>query len=161
MVTRGKILALSISTEKGVPKTNVSETRLINDWGMDGDAHARKWHRQVSLLAIESIAKIRTMGLDVQPGNFAENITTHGVDLTVLKIGDRLRSGECELEITQIGKECHAPCAIFARVGDCVMPREGIFARVIQGGTIRTGDDFEIVQRVPDRESPALTGLEQ
>jgi MOSC domain-containing protein YiiM len=144
MVNRGKIISLSVSMEKGIPKSAIAEARLIADWGIDGDAHAGKWHRQISLLALESIAKIRALGLDVQPGDFAENITTRYIDLTALRIGDRLHIGKCELEITQIGKECHTPCSIYARVGDCVMPREGVFARVIRGETIRTGDGIAV-----------------
>ncbi len=148
MVAHGRILAVSLSTEKGIPKINVPEAVLVADWGMDGDAHAGKWHRQISLLAMESIEKIRRLGLeDVQPGDFAENITTDGIPLTSLRIGDRLSVGVAELEITQIGKECHSRCAIYARVGDCVMPREGLFARVIRGGTVRVNDPVMLTNR--------------
>jgi len=140
MVGRGRIAAISVSMEKGVPKSNVAHARLIEDWGIEGDAHAGTWHRQVSLLAVESMATIRALGLDVQPGDFAENITTQDMDLSALHIGDQLVVGDCTLEITQIGKVCHARCSIYARVGDCVMPREGLFARVIRGGTVRVGD---------------------
>jgi MOSC domain-containing protein YiiM len=143
MVNRGKIAAISISVEKGVPKSNVAQARLIKDWGIEGDAHAGNWHRQISLLAVESMATIRALGLDVQPGDFAENITTQEVDLSVVQVGDQLVIGDCQLEITQIGKVCHARCSIYARVGDCVMPREGLFARVVCGGTIRVGDGVE------------------
>jgi MOSC domain-containing protein YiiM len=148
MVGRGKIAAISVSTEKGVPKTNVTHARVIENWGIEGDAHAGTWHRQISLLAVESMATIRALGLDVQPGDFAENITTRGADLSLLRVGDRLRVGDCELEITQIGKVCHARCSIYARVGDCVMPREGVFARVVCGGTIRVGDAVEAMTAV-------------
>jgi len=140
MVGRGRIAAISVSMEKGVPKSNVAHARLIEDWGIEGDAHAGTWHRQVSLLAVESMATIRALGLDVQPGDFAENITTQDMDLSALHVGDQLVVGDCALEITQIGKVCHARCSIYARVGDCVMPREGLFARVIRGGTVRVGD---------------------
>ncbi len=139
-LTGATVLALSISTDKGTPKTNVTTARLREHWGMEGDAHAGEWHRQISLLADESIAKIRALGLDVPPGGFAENITTRGIDLLSLKIGDRLRVGEAELEITQIGKECHSHCAIYQQTGDCVMPREGLFARVLKSGLVRPGD---------------------
>ena len=148
MVGRGKISAISVSAEKGVPKSNVAHARLIENWGIEGDAHAGNWHRQVSLLSIESMATIRALGLDVQPGDFAENITMQDVDLTALHIGDELVVGDCKLEITQIGKVCHSRCSIYARVGDCVMPREGLFARVIRGGTIRVGDPVEAITAV-------------
>ncbi|MHB9132456.1 MAG: MOSC domain-containing protein [Armatimonadota bacterium] len=138
--TQGRVIALSVSKEKGVQKTNVPSVRLVEEWGIDGDAHAGPWHRQVSLLALESIEKIRAKGLAVQPGNFAENITTEGIDIPNLHIGDRLHIGKVELEITQIGKECHNRCHIYQQVGDCVMPREGIFGRVIKGGEVRIGD---------------------
>jgi MOSC domain-containing protein YiiM len=144
-LTGGMVLALSLSTEKGTPKTNIASARLLENWGMEDDAHAGDWPRQISLLADESIAKIRALGLDVPPGGFAENITTRGIALLTLKIGDRLRVGESELEITQIGKECHSHCAIYQQVGDCIMPREGLFARVLVGGTLRPGDRIVIL----------------
>lgn len=136
----GKIVAISISERRGIPKTNVETARLVENHGIEGDAHAGDWHRQLSLLAVESIAKMQAKGADVHPGNFAENITTEGIDVPNLQIGDRLALGEAEVEITQIGKECHAHCAIYQQVGDCVMPREGVFARVIRGGELRVGD---------------------
>jgi MOSC domain-containing protein YiiM len=139
-VRTGKVLAISTSSRRGVPKTNVEQARLIADRGIEGDAHAGFGHRQVSLLAIESIDTIRAKGLAVNPGAFAENITTEGIVLTELRIGDRLLVGACELEVTQIGKECHARCEIYRQAGDCVMPREGIFAKVIAGGAIYVGD---------------------
>ena len=124
----------------------MQEVRIKEDHGIEGDAHASgHWHRQVSLLAMESIGKMTAKGLDVGPGDFAENITTEGVDLVVLPIGTVLRLGsEVVGEVSQIGKECHNPCAIYARAGDCVMPREGIFIKVTRGGTLRTGDPIEI-----------------
>jgi MOSC domain-containing protein YiiM len=112
---------------------------LKENHGVVGDAHAGDWHRQVSLLATESIAKMRAMGLDVDSGDFAENVTTIGVDLVSLPIGSRLALGDAVVEITQIGKECHNRCAIYYQAGDCVMPKEGVFARVITGGTISAG----------------------
>ncbi len=136
----GRVVALSVSDRKGIPKSNVPAVRLVEDFGIEGDAHAGKWHRQVSLLALESVRKMQAKGAPVGPGAFAENITTEHVDLLSLRIGDRITVGEAELEITQLGKECHARCAIFEQVGDCVMPREGIFARVIRGGEVRVGD---------------------
>jgi MOSC domain-containing protein YiiM len=118
---------------------------LVEEWGIDGDAHAGKWHRQVSFLALESIDKIRAKGLDVNPGAFAENITTEFVDVPHLKVGQRIRVGDAELEVTQIGKECHTRCAIYYQAGDCVMPREGVFARVVSGGDVQVGDKIEVL----------------
>jgi len=152
----GKILAVSVSDRKGVRKTNVESARLIENWGIEGDAHAGPGHRQVSLLAQESIAKIQAKGLDVNAGAFAENITTAGIDLTSLPIGARLRIGGAEVEITQIGKECHSHCAIYYEAGDCVMPREGVFARVVRGGEIRPGDEIVLVEADSEAaESPS------
>jgi len=133
----GQIVAVSVSLKKGVKKTNIPMGSLIENHGLENDAHAGDWHRQVSLLAIESISKIREKGIDVHPGDFAENITTEGIKLWELPVGTRLKLGEDALvEVTQIGKECHDRCAIFKQVGDCVMPREGIFVKVLEGGTI-------------------------
>lgn len=143
---KGRVLALSVSASKGIPKSNVPSAEFINDCGINGDAHAGSGHRQVSLLSIESIAKIRARGLDVHPGAFAENITTTGIDLSPLTMGDRIAVGQVLLEVTQIGKECHDRCAIYDQVGDCVMPREGVFARVIQGGVVRCHDEVTIVR---------------
>jgi MOSC domain-containing protein YiiM len=143
---QAKIVAVSISDRKGQKKNNVPEARLRPDHGLEQDAHAGDWHRQVSLLDMQSIARIREKGLDVNPGNFAENITTEGIRLWELPIGTRMRLGpDVIVEVTQIGKECHNRCAIFHQVGDCVMPREGIFAKVIIEGTIRPGDDIAIL----------------
>jgi MOSC domain-containing protein YiiM len=147
---RGRVHALSLSERRGVPKTNVSAVRLAQDWGIEGDAHAGKWHRQVSLLALESIEKMRAKGAQVGPGAFAENITTESLDVPGLRVGDRVIIAEAELEITQIGKECHHGCAIFQQVGDCVMPREGVFARVVRGGQIAVGDPVEVL-RAPEQ----------
>ncbi len=137
--THGNVLAISISTKKGIPKRNVGSAELRENWGIVGDAHAGNWHRQVSLLAMESIDIMRAKGLNVRPGAFAENITTQFLALPELEIGTRLTIGETLLEITQIGKECHARCAIYYKAGDCVMPRDGIFARVLKGGNIAPG----------------------
>lgn len=135
-----KVEAVCISINKGERKTPVESVELRENHGIVGDAHAGEWHRQVSLLAAESIDKMRALGLDVTAGDFAENITTSGIELVSLPIGTRLQVGETLLEVTQIGKECHTRCAIYYQAGDCVMPKEGIFARVITGGTIRPGD---------------------
>lgn len=143
---RGRIVALSISDRKGVPKRNVESVRLLEDYGIEGDAHAGSWHRQVSILAIESIERMKGKGLNLRPGIFAENITTENLDLSKLKVGDRILIRGVELEVTQIGKECLKPCAIFRKIGDCIMPREGIFARVVKGGEIRVGDECIVKQ---------------
>lgn len=134
------IVATCISENKGERKTPVEQVELRQEHGIIGDAHAGDWHRQISLLASESIAKMKAMGLDVDSGDFAENLTTEGIDLVNLPIGTRLKVGETLLEVTQIGKECHNRCAIYHQAGDCVMPKEGIFARVIEGGAIKPGD---------------------
>ena len=139
----GKVIAVCISTNKGERKTPVAAVELREEHGIVGDAHAGPWHRQVSLLARESIDKMRVLGLDVTTGDFAENLTTEGVDLLTLPIGTRLSVGETVLEVTQIGKECHTRCAIYHQAGDCVMPKEGIFARVLRGGIVRPGDEVK------------------
>ena len=139
------VLAVCISANKGERKTPVAAVELQENHGIVGDAHAGDWHRQVSLLATESIAKMRAMGLDVDSGDFAENITTCGIDLVSLPIGTRLAVGETVVEVTQIGKECHTRCAIYYQAGDCVMPKEGIFAKVLTGGTIRPGDPIRLL----------------
>jgi len=141
------VIAVCQSEKKGTKKTPVAEVIIKEDYGIVGDAHADcTTHRQVSLLAIESIDKMRSKGFDfLQPGDFAENITTRGIDLAALPIGTRLAVGkEVILEMTQIGKECHAACAIRQQVGDCIMPREGIFARVIRGGRVKAGDNIRV-----------------
>ena len=139
------VVAVCISERKGERKTPVEQVELRVEHGIVGDAHAGDWHRQVSLLAKESIAKMQAMGLDVDNGDFAENITTSGIDLPALPVGARLQIGPTLLEVTQIGKECHTRCAIFHQAGDCVMPKEGIFARVLQGGSIKPGDSVQII----------------
>lgn len=142
----GSVCAISISRRKGIPKSNVSRAELRPCWGIVGDAHAGDWHRQVSLLAMESIERMREKGVKVRPGAFAENITTQFLTLPALAIGSGLRIGSTLLEVTQIGKECHARCAIYHAAGDCVMPREGIFARVLEGGDIAVGDTVEVCE---------------
>lgn len=142
----GKILAVCTSENTGERKKNIGEGMLVAEHGLEGDAHAGDWHRQVSLLAIESIKKMQDKGLDVGPGDFAENLTTEGIDLVSLPIGTNLKIGPEALgEVTQIGKKCHARCAIYYQAGDCVMPREGIFIRVLKGGLVRVGDSVEVV----------------
>ena len=142
-IEAGKILAISISDKKGVRKNNVDSAILKEDSGIIGDAHAGTKNRQVSLLAQESIEKMKAKGLKVKAGDFAENITTEGLDLLGLKIGDRLKiNEETILELSQIGKVCHTRCSIYYQAGDCVMPKEGIFAKVIKGGQIKVGDDI-------------------
>jgi MOSC domain-containing protein YiiM len=139
------ISSLAISAKKGTRKTPVEKLVLEQEHGARGDAHAGPWHRQVSLLAEESIERARAQGLHVTFGDFAENIATKGIDLTQLKLGTRLALGsEAVVEVTQIGKECHKKCAIYYQAGDCIMPREGIFARVLKGGTIRVGDAISV-----------------
>jgi MOSC domain-containing protein YiiM len=139
-VRNGKVVAVSLSASKGEKKTPVPSAVLLADHGLQDDAHAGPGPRQVSLLSSESIGKMRAKGLSVGPGDFAENITVEGFDLTGSKPGDRIRVGEAVLEITRIGKECHNRCAIYIQAGDCVMPREGVFARVVRGGRVAAGD---------------------
>ncbi len=137
--------AVCISENKGERKKPVEAVELRENHGIVGDGHAGDWHRQVSLLATESIEKMRKLGLDVNAGDFAENITTKGIELVSLPIGTRLQIGPALLEVTQIGKECHTRCAIYYQAGDCVMPKEGIFARVINGGVVRPADRITVV----------------
>lgn len=140
------IVSINVSERKTVRKKPVGKAHLIPEYGIEGDAHAGDWHRQVSLLALESIEKMREKGLNVGPGDFAENVTTKGIDLLSLPLGARLKIGKTILEVTKHGKECHTKCAIYYQAGDCVMPREGIFTRVIEGGEIKVGDSIEILE---------------
>lgn len=142
---KGKVIAVCKSEKKGTPKKNVEQGVLRVDWGLEGDAHAGNWHRQVSLLAWESIEKIRAKGLNVKEGSFAENITTEGIELYTLPVGTRMRLGTALVEVTQIGKICHDRCAIYTLAGDCVMPREGIFVRVLEPGEVAVGDGLEVI----------------
>jgi len=153
MKAKGTVIAVCTSERKGIRKRNVGQAELRPHWGVVGDAHAANWHRQVSLLAWESIQKMRALGLKVNAGSFAENITTRGLDLVSLPVGTQLRLGEARLEVTQIGKVCHERCAIYYQAGDCVMPREGIFARVHEGGRVQVGDAIEVLSCPP--ASPA------
>ena len=149
-----QVIAVCQSEKKGTKKTPVAEVTIKEDYGVVGDAHADcTTHRQVSLLAIESIDKMQGKGLDLKPGDFAENITTQGIDLVTLPVGTVFNVGdEVILKMTQIGKECHAGCAIRKQVGDCIMPREGIFARVIRGGVIRPGDAIKTGGKETDQK---------
>jgi MOSC domain-containing protein YiiM len=141
-----KIVSIAMSKKKGTRKLCVEQANLIKDHGIEGDAHAGPWHRQVSFLAGESIEKARQGGLEVTFGDFAENIATEGVDWLTVPVGTRLKLGDSVLvEITQIGKECHQKCAIYYQAGDCITPREGIFARVLEGGAIANGDPIRFV----------------
>lgn len=146
MKADGRIIAVNISKEKGTRKTNMGKGCLLPDFGLRDDAHAGQWLRQVSLLARESINKMVAKGLKVGPGDFAENITTEGLDLLKLPLGTKFRIGQDTLlEVTQIGKICHARCTIYYQAGDCVMPREGIFAKVLVGGEIKVGDEIFVL----------------
>jgi len=141
----GKVLAVNISEKKGTRKKNINSCLIVKGSGLKDDAHAGPWHRQVSLLANESIQKMKAMGLQVSYGDFAENITTEGVDLVHLPIGTPIQVGrQVVLRVTQIGKECHERCAIYYQAGDCVMPKEGIFAEVLSEGKIEVGDEITI-----------------
>ena len=142
---RGTIHAVSVSDRKGVVKHNVPQARLLVEHGLEGDAHAEGGIRQVSLLSLSSIDKMVAAGAKVKPGDFAENLTVEGLEVMTLPVGTRLKVGAVELEITQIGKTCHKGCAIREMVGDCVMPREGVFARVLTEGVVRVGDVIEVI----------------
>jgi MOSC domain-containing protein YiiM len=143
---KGKIISVNVSDNKGERKHNIERCLLRQGHGLEDDAHAGPWHRQVSLLASESIEKIRKKGLDVKPGDFAENLTTEGIDLPALPVGTKIRAGSVLMKVTQIGKECHTRCAIFYQAGDCVMPREGIFTEVVEGGEVGVGDEIEVLR---------------
>jgi MOSC domain-containing protein YiiM len=146
-MNKGRIVSVNISATKGVKKSPVGTCHLIKGQGLQGDGHAGFAHRQVSLLAQESINKLVAAGLSVGPGDFAENLTTESIDLVSLPIGTELRVGdEALLRVTQIGKECHARCAIYYQAGDCVMPKEGIFAEVLREGTVRIGDELHVIE---------------
>ena len=147
----GKVIAVCISEKKGTQKTEVPSIKLVPEWGIEGDAHAGKWHRQVSLLALEKIEAFRERGADVDFGAFGENIIAEGFDFRSLPVGTRFRIGDALLELTQIGKECHTHCAIYHQVGDCIMPREGVFTIVLEGGTVKAGDAIEMIEAAPDR----------
>ena len=142
---KGKVLAVNISEKKGVFKKPIEQGEFKVDHGLVGDAHAGSWHRQVSLLGIESINKMKELGIEgLSEGKFAENLTTEGIELWKLPVGTRLKIGETEQEVTQIGKECHVKCEIFNKIGSCIMPTEGIFTKVLKDGIIKPGDEIEV-----------------
>lgn len=138
----GKVTAVCASPGRGTQKQNLGSVCFVVEWGMEGDAHAGRWHRQVSLLSADKIAAFNERGAGVEPGAFGENLVVEGLDFRALPVGTLLRCGEVLLEITQIGKECHSHCRIYQKMGDCIMPREGVFARVLHGGVIRVGDEM-------------------
>ncbi len=141
----GKVIAVCTSPEKGTQKTNIRRGVFIEDYGIEGDAHAGKWHRQVSLLSYEKIEAFRARGAVVEDGAFGENLVVEGIDFKTLPIGTRFQCNDVVLELTQIGKECHHGCEIFQKMGECIMPREGVFAIVLHGGVIKGGDNLEII----------------
>lgn len=144
---KGRVIAINISEKKGVPKKTIEQGMFRVDHGLEGDAHAGNWHRQVSLLGNESIEKMKAIGIEgLCTGKFAENITTEGIELWTLPVGTKLQIGETIQEVTQIGKECHTKCAIFHQVGNCVMPTEGIFTKVLKDGIIKSGDEMIILE---------------
>lgn len=144
---KGIVTAINISEQKGVPKKTIPQGEFVVDHGLKGDAHAGNWHRQVSLLDQASIDKMTALGIKgLCTGKFAENITTEGMELYTLPIGTRMKIGEVILEVTQIGKECHKHCAIYHQIGDCIMPKEGIFAKVLSGGIIESGMEIDILE---------------
>ncbi len=147
LLVNGKVISVNISDTKSVRKKPVKEALIKTNYGLEGDAHASsKWHRQVSLLAIESIRKMQEKGLNVNPGDFAENITTEGIDLPHLPIGTKMMIGDTiEAEVSQIGKKCHTRCEIYNQAGDCIMPKEGIFVKILKGGKIKVGDNITVI----------------
>lgn len=142
----GKVMAVCISEQKGTQKVNVHEAKVIEDFGIEKDAHAGKWHRQVSLLSYEKIEEFKARGAEVEDGAFGENLIVSGFDFKTLPIGTKFACNDVILELTQIGKQCHSGCAIYKVMGDCIMPREGVFTRVIRGGMIREGDELVILK---------------
>ena len=151
-----EVLAVCISEKKGTEKKEVEKIVLKEDWGIEGDAHAGKWHRQVSLLAFEKIDAFRKKGAEVDFGAFGENIIVGGVDLRSLPVGTILEIGEAKLKVTQIGKECHSHCNIYKKMGDCIMPREGIFAEVLKGGVVQKGESIKVIEK---EEGPYRVGI--
>lgn len=143
----GKVVAVCVSSERGTQKQNVGSGRFVVGWGIEGDAHAGRWHRQVSMLGLDQIAAFNARGAGVEPGAFGENLVVEGFGFRALPVGTLLRCGGVLLEITQIGKECHNHCEIYRRMGDCIMPREGVFARVLCEGVIRVGDEMAVEAR--------------
>jgi MOSC domain-containing protein YiiM len=140
---KGKIIAVCSAPEKGMIKHNIEKGMLIENIGLEGDAHAGFMHRQISLISMEDIRIMMEKLPELEPGSFAENLTTEGFDLGQLKIGDRIKTGEAVLEVSQIGKECHSHCEVFKKTGECIMPKKGIFTKVIKGGIVKVGDTIE------------------
>lgn len=147
----GKIIGLCISEQRGTSKHEVPEINVVKDWGLEGDAHGGKWHRQISLLSFDKIEAFRARGAEVALGAFGENIIVEGIDFRNLPVGTRLQAGDVLLEMTQIGKECHSHCQIYHKMGDCIMPREGVFAEVIEEGHLSVGDEMTVIPPDPDR----------
>ena len=145
----GKITAICVSERRGTQKNFVETARFVTEFGIEGDAHAGDWHRQVSFIGQAEVDKFKLRGAQVTAGAFGENIIAEGFRFKDLPIGTRLRSGQVFFEVTQIGKECHNHCAIYQQLGDCIMPREGIFARVLHGGEIKVGDELELAEKIP------------
>ena len=141
---KGTVIAVCTSPEKGTAKRDVGSARLVENWGLERDAHAGDWHRQVSLLSYDRVLEFNARGAQVEHGDFGENLLVRGIDFKSLPVGTLLRCGDVLLEMTQIGKQCHHGCQIFQRMGDCIMPREGVFARVLAGGVISDGDEMEV-----------------
>lgn len=144
----GQLMGICISEKRGTQKREVKEANIVEGWGIEGDAHGGNWHRQVSLLSYEKIEAFRKKGAEVDFGAFGENLIVKGYDLRTLPLGSRFRIGDALLELTQIGKECHSHCEIYKKMGECIMPREGVFTKVIQGGKIQDGDEVEVI--LPD-----------
>lgn len=147
----GKILGICISEKRGTEKHEIPEANLVKDWGIEGDAHGGKWHRQVSLLSFEKIEDFRAKGAEVDFGAFGENLIVEGYDLRALPVGTRFQIGDAVLELTQIGKECHSHCQIYKRMGDCIMPREGVFTEVVKPGHIKVDDEITMIPPKKDR----------
>ena len=142
----GKILGICISEKRGTQKHQVDSAEIVVGWGIEGDAHGGNWHRQVSMLSYEKIEEFRSRGAEVEFGAFGENLIVEGYDLKTLPLGTRFKAGEAVLELTQVGKECHSHCQIYKVMGDCIMPREGVFTKVIEGGKIKVGDEINICE---------------
>lgn len=142
----GKVLAVCTSEKKGTQKVDVGSAEVIADFGLKNDAHAGNWHRQVSLLSYEKIEEFRNRGAEVEFGAFGENFVVSGYDFKTLPIGSKFQCNDVILELTQIGKECHHGCVIFQTMGDCIMPREGVFCKVLQGGIVKNGDEFTLIE---------------
>ncbi len=142
----GKVIAVCISEKRGFQKKNISTAKFIENWGIENDAHAGNWHRQVSLLSYEKIEAFKSRGADIIDGAFGENLVISGYDFNTLPIGTKFKCNDVVLELTQIGKKCHDKCEIFKKMGECIMPKNGVFTKVLHGGIISDGDDFQIIK---------------